>query len=235
MANRGIIIFLGILFTFMSNISWTQYSLGGGISTYHGLNLKSKVNRFGINGFVELPKTNDVVLFIRAAYMFPEKEIDGVDIINKSNSSDTLSADFISKTSYFAVDGGTRHYFINDYDIGFALFAGPHIKGILTSYSENYRIPDGINPDNYVVNPPPKPDGGTAPQKNITNTDPIYSLLFAFGGTVGVKYQLPYKGALMFDLGLEIVTGLYDPARVLGNEISPLSFSFNLGYRFDWY
>lgn len=227
MANRGIIIFLGILFTFMSNISWTQYSLGGGISTYHGLNIP--VNRFGINGFVELPKTNDVVLFIRAAYMFPEKDVRTADIEAKDFgiTPSKAEADIVAKTSYFAVDGGTRHYFINDYDIGFALFAGPHIKGILASYSVDYRVPDGLNPDDY------QPSGTS--QQSLTGLDPQYSLLFAFGGTVGVKYQLPYKGALMFDLGLEIVTGLYDPYAILGNDISPLSFSFNLGYRFDWY
>lgn len=225
MANRIVIVFLGILFTCLSNVGISQYSLGGGISTFHGLNIP--INRFGINAFAELPKSNDAVLFVRAAYMFPVKDSRTADIEAKDFgiTPTKAEADIVAKTSYFAIDGGTRHYFINDYDVGFSLFAGPHIKGIITSYSVDYRVPDGLNPDDYK----------TTNQQDLTGLDPQYSLLFAFGGTIGAKYQLPYRGALMFDLGLEIVTNLYDPYAILGNDISPLSFSFNLGYRFDWY
>lgn len=227
MGNKLIIVFLSVLFAFISNSGLSQYSLGGGISSFHGLNIG--INRIGINGFVELPKDNDVTLFIRGTYMLPVKDSRMADIeaIDFGITPAKAEADIVAKTSYFAIDGGTRHYFINDYDVGFALFAGPHIKGILASYSVDYRVPNGLDPNDY------KPVGTN--EQSLTGLDPQYSLLFAFGGTVGVKYQLPYRGALMFDLGLEIVTQLYDPYSILGNDISPLSISFNLGYRFDWY
>lgn len=227
MGNKLIIVFIGVLSTLVSNSGFAQYSLGGGLSTFHGLNID--INRFGLNGFIEVPKSSDATLFIRAAYMFPEKDSRTADIEAKEFGVSPAKAttDIIAKTSYFAVDGGTRHYFINDYDIGFSIFAGPHIKGILASYSVDYRVPAGLDPNDYKTS--------DAPQQDLTALSPQYSLLFAFGGTVGVKYQLPYRGALMFDVGLEIVTQLYDPSYILGYDISPLSFSFNLGYRFDWY
>ncbi|PWH86379.1 hypothetical protein [Brumimicrobium oceani] len=230
MGNKIAILIISTFFALISNFSQAQYSLGGGISSFHGLNLD--INRMGLNGFVELPKANDITLMVRAAYMFPVKDSRTADIEAKNfNIKPAKSeADIVAKTSYFAVDGGTRHYFINDYDVGFSLFAGPHIKGILASYSVDYRVPSGLNPSDYQTIAT-----GSAPAQDLNSLRPQYSLLFAFGGTVGVKYQLPYRGALMFDFGLEIVTQLYDPAYILGYDISPLSFSMNLGYRFDWY
>lgn len=230
MGNKITILIISGLFAFISNSGLAQYSLGGGISTFHGLNLD--INRVGLNGFVEVPKASDMTLMVRAAYMFPEKDtrMAAIEAKDFGISPSLAEADIVAKTSYFAVDGGTRHYFINDYDVGFSIFAGPHIKGILASYSVDYRVPSGLNPDDYQT----VATGGT-PAQSLNNLSPQYSLLFAFGGTVGVKYQLPYRGALMFDFGLEIVTQLYDPAYILGYDISPLSFSMNLGYRFDWY
>jgi len=230
MGNKITLLIISTLFMFVSNSGQAQYSLGGGVSTFHGLNID--INRVGLNGFVEVPKASDMTLLVRAAYMFPEKDTRTADIeaIDFGISPSKAQTDIVAKTSYFAIDGGTRHYFINDYDVGFSIFAGPHIKGILASYSVDYRVPDGLDPNDYKTIA-----GNGSPSQSLTNLSPQYSLLFAFGGTVGVKYQLPYRGALMFDVGLEIVTQLYDPSYILGYDISPLSFSFNLGYRFDWY
>ena len=231
MGNKLNILILGALFAFVSNYGQAQYSLGGGFGTFHGLN--TDVNRAGLNAFVEIPASSDASLFVRASFMFPEKN-EGVAFIEAKdfNTSPTLlETDVVAKTSYFAIDGGRRSYFINDYDVGLSVFAGPHLKGILASYSFDYRTPGNINPNDYQTIPT---SSGQLPQ-SLDNLSPQYSLLFAFGGTIGVKYQLPYRGALMFDFGLEIITGLYDPSNILGQEISPLSFSFNFGYRFDWY
>lgn len=227
MGNKIIVTFLSLFLTVIGSNSIAQYSLGGGIGTFHGLN--TDINRTGLNVFVEVPKSSDATLFIRASYMLPNKftEIGSIEAKDFLTQPSKAEAEKITKTSFFSVDGGTRYYFINDYDVGFSIFAGPHIKGILASYGSEYRLPAGINADDYQTS--------TSPQQSLTELRPIYSLLFAFGGTVGVKYQLPYRGAIMFDVGMELITRLHDPTPILGYEISPLSFSFNLGYRFDWY
>ncbi|RFC53778.1 hypothetical protein [Brumimicrobium aurantiacum] len=227
MGNKIIVAATSLIFMLLTNVGLTQYSIGGGLSSFHGLN--TDVNRFGLNAFAEVPKFSDATLLVRASYMFPESASQTADIeaIDFNTTPSKLTADVVTSTSYFAVDGGTRYYFINDYDVGFSLFAGPHIKGILSSVRVDYKLPSGINPDDYQTS--------SNPQQPLTGLEPQYSLLFAFGGTAGVKYQLPYRGALMFDMGVELITGLYDPYTILGREISPLSFSFNLGYRFDWY
>src|SRR5690554_4487666 len=162
--------------------------------------------------------------------MLPNKDRQTLGLYEKEGFTPTdenLTTEKVTKTSYFAVDGGTRYYLYNQYDIGFAVFAGGHIKGILSSYSADYRMDSQYDIKDYeTADYPPQP---------LTGLNLQYSLLFAFGGTIGVKYQLPIRGALMFDMGLEVITRLYDPYAILGNDISPLSVSFNLGYRFDWY
>lgn len=203
-----------------------QYSIGGGVSTFLGLNVPTK--RFGFNLFGEFPRSRRNTFTIRATYMLPVKNIEmiGVSAKEAGISPAFVNAERILKTTYFAIDGGTRYYFINDYDIGFALFAGGYLKGILSSYSATYNIQgDHINPNNYV-----DPNG-----QALNNIKPSFSALFAFGGMVGVKYNIPGRGAIVFDLGLEIISRLMDPYGILGREISPLSMQLNLAYRFDWY
>jgi hypothetical protein len=209
-----------------ANVSIAQYSIGGGLSSFHGVNMP--VNRFGFNVFAEVPRTSTNTLFVRATYMLPVKDPRTASVSGKQGVTPSIvEADIVAKTSYFAVDGGTRYYFVNDYDIGIGIFAGGHIKGIISSYSAEYRLPGSLNIDDYETS--------DFPAQPLTDLRPQYSLLFAFGGTVGVKYQLPLRGALTLDFGLEVITRLYDPYAILGNDISPLSFSLNLGYRFDWY
>ncbi|HLV42536.1 MAG TPA: hypothetical protein VKY37_09665 [Brumimicrobium sp.] len=226
MDKRYLIAALMFVFTSISTLSTAQYSLGGGLSSFHGVNLP--ISRVGVNFFAEVPRTPENTLFIRAAYMLPNSDSRSTFVSGKQGVTPSMTeADLVAKTSYFAIDGGTRYYLFNQYDIGFAVFAGGHIKGILSSYSARYRMPGSLDINDYETS--------DFPAQPLTGLSPQYSLLFAFGGNVGVKYQLPMRGALTFDFALELITRLYDPYTILGNDIAPLSFSFNLGYRFDWY
>lgn len=214
-----------ILFSTLSTISFGQYSIGGGISTLHGAGID--ITRYGINAYFETPRTEVNTFYIRPSLMLPQKFESNNGTIEVTNEAfnqgvsptviDNLRS--VQKTSYFSIDGGTRIYFINTYDAGFSLYGGGHLKGIVSNYSEEVDISElSIDPNNYNV-----------PENSA------YALLFSFGGNFGAKYQLPYRGAIVFDLALDLISRLYDPLQVLGNEISPLSLSFNLAYRFDWY
>lgn len=220
------------LFTFvlitLTNCGFSQYSIGGGGSAFLGLN--NPISRFGFNAFVEIPRTKSNTLMIRTAYMLPIKDDDNVSVYSGAGN-EGAKATLETKTSYLAIDGGSRYYFINDYDLGFSMFAGGYLKGILSSYNATYRMKGGENINDY--NSAYYDDGQVVPVAP-PGYDRKFSVLFAFGGTVGAKYQLP-RGALVFDLGIEIITRLLDPSGILGNEISPLSLNLNLAYRFDWY
>lgn len=211
-----------LVVTLLSSIAISvraQYSAGFGLSTFHGANID--VNRFGFNAFFEQPNSDVRTTFLRATYMLPQKTrslttIDALDIFTQPQK---VEATQIAKTSFFSVDGGNRIYFINDYDIGFSIYGGFHLKGIISSFSREYEVPSTVNIEDYNAQP----------------RDPEYSLLVSFGVNAGAKYQLPTRGAINLDFSLDVVSRLYDPTAILGNEISPLSFSANLSYRFDWY
>lgn len=211
-------LFLVIVF-FCSAVAYGQYSAGIGLSTFHGANID--INRFGFNAFFEQPNSDIRTTFFRATYMFPQKnesetQIEALDFGTQPQKVDARQ---IAKTSFFSVDGGNRIYFLNDYDIGFALYGGFHLRGILSSFSREYIVPDTINVEEYNTNELP----------------PQYSLLISFGVSAGAKYQLPLRGAINLDFTLDVISRLYDPMGILGQEISPLSVSVNLAYRFDWY
>ncbi|PHR49258.1 MAG: hypothetical protein COA32_04185 [Fluviicola sp.] len=214
-----------VVFATISTLTFSQYSVGGGISTLHGAGID--ITRYGLNVYYETPRTEVNTFYIRPTLMLPQKFISNNGSIQTTEEAfnqgvspsviDNLRS--VEKTTYFSIDGGTRIYFINTYDAGFSLYGGGHLKGIISNYSNEVDLTGlSIDPNNYVV----------------PNTK-AYALLFSFGGNFGAKYQLPYRGAIVFDLAIDLISRLYDPAVVLGNEISPLSLSFNLAYRFDWY
>jgi len=196
-----------------------QYSAGFGLTSFHGANID--INRVGFNAFFEQPNSDIRTSYYRATFLIPQKTESNtqIDALDFGTQPQKLDAREIAKTSFFSIDGGQRVYFLNDYDIGFALYGGFHLRGILSSFSREYIVPDTIAVDEYNTQAIPRQ----------------YSLLLAFGVNVGAKYQLPTRGAINLDFTLDVVSRLYDPMTILGQEISPLSVSVNLAYRFDWY
>lgn len=229
MARKYIIGLLTVVLSFFSTATYAQWSLGAGASSFHGLNLP--IHRYGFNVFVEIPRSPNNSFMVRAAYLLPniaEGQSVTVNAIGTAQPSAT-TAMANSKTTYFAVDGGSRIYLFNDYDIGTSMYVGGYIKGIISSYKATYRMTDKtLDPSEYALSVPPYTTLDSKSGKAL------YSMFFSFGGSVGVKHQLP-RGALMFDAGIELVSPLMDPSGILRNEIMPLSFSLNLAYRFDWY
>lgn len=218
-----------VVFSAISTLSFGQYSVGGGFSTLHGAGID--ITRYGLNLYYETPRTEVNTFYLRANYMLPQKITNTTSLEANSPSVSPQKIDgvrFQDKTSFFSIDGGTRIYFINTYDAGFSLYGGGHLKGIVSSWDRKFDVSNDINTDeySYVI------EGN---YYNVNDLEPSYALLFSFGGNFGAKYQLPYRGAIVFDLALDLISRLYDPAQILGQEISPLSLSFNLAYRFDWY
>ncbi len=196
-----------------------QYSAGFGLSSFHGAN--TDINRVGFNAFLEMPNSDVRTSYYRATFLIPQRSESNtqIDALDFGTQPQKIDAREIARTSFFSVDGGQRVYFINDYDIGFAVYGGFHLRGILSSFSREYILPDSIAAEEYDTEPIPRE----------------FSLLVSFGANVGVKYQLPTRGALNLDFTLDVVSRIFDPQFILGQEISPLSFSVNLAYRFDWY
>ncbi len=197
-----------------------QYSIGGGLSTLHGAGVD--VNRMGLHAFYEEPVSNSRTKFYRATIMFPSKNTrqGSIEAVDFSVSPQKIKVDEISKTNLISLDGGNRVYFINDYDIGFALYGALHLKGILMIKSSDYsNFPSGVSKSDYKI-----------PQSRS-----LFSLLASFGANFGAKYQIPGRGAITADIAGDLITPMIDQGQVMNNEISALSITLNFAYRFDFY
>lgn len=208
---------LFLVVTGIQFIGHAQYSAGGGYTFYKSLN--STITWQGIQAFVEIPRTESNTFFLRASYMFPKRLNDSINVtaFEFATAPQQLQVDRLRKSSFFSIDGGNRTYFMNSYDAGIAPYFSSHARGIFGTYSESIG------------------DFDATKYQAPNNFSKATSLLIGMGLNLGVKYQLPYRGALTFDIGAEYVLALYDAAQFMGNEITPISFFANLSYRFDWY
>jgi hypothetical protein len=223
MRRISLIIAVLILSRFSSN---AQFSAGGGYSIYKSLN--STATWQGINGFVEFPRTESNTFFLRMTMMLPQRNTNNLSLfatafeLSTSPQQIPVDVEQISRTSFISIDGGNRTFFMNTYDAGVAPYFASHARGILGSARQS----------NVVSN-----FDDTQYQSPFAEADTKASSVFVgMGVNFGVKYQLPYRGALLFDLGVEYVLALYDAAEFMFyGEITPISFFANLSYRFDWY
>jgi hypothetical protein len=201
----------------ISNSILSQMSFGGGYTHYKSLS--SVVRWQGIQAFVEIPNNEYSTMFARISYMLPQRFSDTAyaTAYSLATSPQQIQIDRLRKSSFLSIEGGRRTYFINTYDAGIAPYVSSNGRAIIGTYSETYSDYDQSKYD--------------APNAFGTQT----SILIAIGGNLGVKYQLPYRGAITLDVGAEYVMTLFDPAQFMGNEVTPISLFLNLSYRFDWY
>jgi hypothetical protein len=192
-----------------------QYSLGGGYTAFTSLN--SQYNWNGLNFYVEIPRTDFNTFYLRSTLMLPIRSADSANVtaIDFNVVPQQLRVAVNSRSTYFSIDGGNRTYLSNTYDAGFAPYFGTHFKAILGGYRETFGDFDETK---Y-----------TAPSVFGKQN----SVFIAMGANIGIKHQLPYRGALTFDIGAEYIMTLYDAAQMMYAEFTPIGFFFNASYRFD--
>lgn len=199
-----------------------QFSIGIGPSSFLGIGTDS-ITRYGVNMFFEQPRNEVNTFYLRGLLTLPMNTYDSININKKPDQFLTPGPSVKTiglrrRSTMFSVDGGTRAYFLNTYEVGTAFYGSLHLKGIIASYGEE------LNEFDQSIYEPSNPP-----------LEREYALLLGIGGNLGVKYQLPSRGSITFDIALDLFRRLYDPIVILGNEISPLSMTFNLAYRLDWY
>lgn len=206
--------------------SKAQYSLGGGYTMYQSLG--GLVTWQGLNGFFEIPRNESSTFFLRMTGMFPQKNTTfqtmNATAYEFATSPQQVPVDVerMNKVSFFSIDGGNRTYLNNTYDAGVSIYFSNSVRGIFGSSRSEVSVSD-YDEDKYQ-----------SPIESSSNK--ANSVFLGMGANIGVKYQLPYRGAIMFDIGAEYVLGLYDAAEFFKyGEITQISFFANLSYRFDWY
>jgi hypothetical protein len=212
----------------ISAILMSQVSISAGTSIIQGFSTGKSF--FGLNGGIELPRTNDVTFYGRIGhYFFKREELQSstfVTAIDLTTSPYNLQVNYQSKMNYTTIEGGTRYYLGNDFDNGFSLYGGGNFMLYFNSIKRDYEKEDATG--NYSW------EG----KYQLSPTEPrngkIISIAMGLQG--GMKYTIPATGTFYFDVGGHYsIFGQPSNSNLSPNLYSPLFFTINVGYRKDLY
>ena len=173
----------------------------------------------GASFFAEIPRNETVVPYVKVGYYLPQRVdnpggaiLTAIDpMTNPYQTTTTLD----TRINTFSLEGGTRYFLGNDYDIGLAAMLESKIRLLISPTREMVGDYDASV---YQIDP------------NSTIGDRYTSLTLFIGFGGGVKYSQPW-GTVFTMAGLDLY--------ILGNAITPLTssmmFSMQVGFRRDLY
>mgnify|MGYP007107657517 CR=1 FL=1 len=207
-----------------------QLSISGGTGIMNGLGTKLKPLGFHLG--LELPRSSDLTFYVRAAAFLPSSGKDSnlytnMIAIDQTTVPYTLNVGYKNRSNTFYFEGGTRSYLLNDYDNGFGLYGGSVFGLGINTTRLQYDTYDLTNVYTW--------EGKYLPASGAESKGSIYFLALGIQG--GLKYTIPIKGTIYFD-----ITGIYSVLNIATNDVggnsptySRLNFLFNLGFRRDLY
>ena len=218
-------LFLILLFSFLVGDFFSQISANAGMGTLNGFGAKKTF--FGLNLGLEYPKSNQTTIYGRIAYYIPRNNIDSTTSSATSITTYpySLPRNYMVSTGYLTLEGGTRYYLLNGYDNGFSIYGGSTILVCVNKIKRNYA--DWNHPYN---------------EANFENYGDAKGTILNLGVGLqgGLKYTFPSIGTLFCDL-----SGNYLIVRQANNDMvgesenypfnSAMLFTFNLGFRKDFY
>jgi hypothetical protein len=217
---KRILILLVCVAAYSTSIA--QFSINAGTGFLKGF---SKPNYFyGLHIGGELPRSNELTIYGRIGYYFPQNEQDSASTFLTANDFNTVPyqvlTKYVASLSHLTIEGGTRYYLGNGYDNGFSGYGGSCFMLMNSSVKRNY---DYYDKSKYTL-----PNGEES-------SGSILSILLGLQG--GLKYTDPATGTFYMD-----VTGGYSllalPSNATAqstNLYSPLIFNFSVGFRKDFY
>ncbi|MEN9913771.1 MAG: hypothetical protein RL528_505 [Bacteroidota bacterium] len=220
-------LFFTLFVTFLASNLFSQLSLNGGLGTLNGFGAKKTF--YGFNLGLEYPKSNQTTIYGRIAYYIPRNNSDSTlsyaSAISTTTFPYTLQRNYIVSTGYLTIEGGTRYYLLNGYDNGFSIYGGSTILVCVNKIKRNY------SDWKYTYN-----------EANYENYGDAKGTILNLGVGLqgGLKYTFPSIGTFFCDF-----SGNYLIIRQASNGMvnestnypfnSAMLFTFNLGFRKDFY
>ena len=218
-------LFFTLFVTFLASNLFSQLSLNGGLGTLKGFGVKKTF--VGLNLGLEYPRSNQATLYGRISYYIPRNEDDSIQAFfyEINNPSSSLQRNYTISTGYLTVEGGNRFYIINGYDNGFSFYGGSTVLLCVNNVKKKFADWD-------------YPYDEADYQNYGDSKGTILNLGVGLQG--GLKYTFPGSGTIFFDF-----SGNYLVVRKGSNDViyettnypfeSALLFTFNLGFRKDFY
>jgi hypothetical protein len=216
MAKR-IIVCIIIVFSALY-VSAQKYGIGGSFDLLNPV--MSKKFLPGVAVFFDVPRTKAVALYGKVAYYFPTsiKDSSSAYVIAIDPMTNPYQQSAITKTviSTFSIQGGSKYFVGNDYNVGFSGQFDTHVKLLISPYKS---LLTGYDASMY------HPD----PQQQITSGKGVSFTLYA-GASAGIKYSQPW-GTVFASLGGDILLFYYRYTPIT----SKFLVNFEIGYRRDLY
>lgn len=199
-----------------------QYSIGGGLSTI----FQFGNNKPFVGGHIiaEIPQNDDVTFYGRLCYTTPQKQS-----LNRYEIYDPATNNFyplteIEKFNYLSIDGGTRYYLINGFDESISIYGGTNIGVFVNTVRKDYDFDDGEDHTDLLDAVNLQRGKGTV-------------LSIAVGVSGGVKYTMPGRGTLYFDINPHMMLFGVGSNNVANSTQTyrQLVFNFGIGYRREFY
>lgn len=206
-----------------SSLSMAQFGVAGGVSLLKAFGTPKPYIGLHLGG--EIPRDDQVSLYGRVA--FYGKQIDSQENYTYVTAHDPTTdpnmqlVTYKNSFNYTILEGGTRYYIGDGYDSGFGAYGGGNIAVVFNSVKRSY---DDYDKSLYKLNDTEFPKGA------------IFNLGFGLGG--GLKHTLAGVGTIYFDANFSyLIMSIASNTTASGgaNMYSPLLFSFNLGFRKDFY
>lgn len=223
-SNSKKYLFFILLVTFLASNLFSQLSLNGGLGTINGFGVKKTF--FGLNLGLEYPRSNQTTIYGRFSYYIPRNNEDSIkENVYSTTPPYSLIRNYIVSTGYLTLEGGTRSYLINGYDNGFSIYGGSTILVCVNNIKRKYE--DWKHPEN---------------ESDFENYGDTKGTILNLGVGLqgGLKYTFPSIGTFFCDL-----SGNYLIIRQASNGVvnestnypfnSAMLFTFNLGFRKDFY
>ncbi|MEN9401230.1 MAG: hypothetical protein RL632_2333 [Bacteroidota bacterium] len=199
-----------------------QFGVSGGISMLKGFGVPKPYIGMHFGG--EIPRDDQISLYARLSlYARQQEPTNGYTIVTATDFttvpySQTIS--YASTFNYTIIEGGTRYYIGNGYDSGFGAYGGSTLMLAVNSVKRKYGDYDQSK---YEL------------PTNELSKGSIFNLGFGLGG--GVKNTFAGIGTVYLDMNLAymILSTASNSTAQSTSLYAPLLFSFNLGFRKEFY
>jgi hypothetical protein len=205
-----------------TNAAFAQFGLSGGMSVLKGFGVQRPYIGMHFGG--EIPRDDQISLFARLSlYARQQEPFQGATIVTATDFTTipySQTIGYSSTFNYTIIEGGTRYYIGNGYDSGFGAYGGSTVMLAVNTVKRKY---DDYDQAKYEL-----------PASELSKGS-IFNLGFGLGG--GVKNTFAGIGTLYLDLNLAymILSTASNSTAQNTSLYAPLLFSFNLGFRKEFY
>ena len=209
------------ILTLFSGLSLAQFGAAGGISVLKAFGMPKPYVGLHFGG--EIPRDDQVSLYGRISLYGKQEDplinYTNVNAINPLTFPSTQNVTYQNAMNYTIIEGGTRYYIGDGYDSGFGAYGGGNVSALFNTIKRTYGDYDQSK---YQLNTTEMAKGS------------IFNVGFGLVG--GVKNTFAGIGTLYFDAGFSyLILSIPSSNSIPTNMYTPLLFTFNFGFRKEFY